>query len=373
METDQNGLYYMRARYYNQDIKRFINRDIVSGDITNSRSLNRYCYVQENPVSLTDPFGLCPDGNSVFRNLYSALGGADWNAIGHAALDVAGFFWDGADIINAVWYACEGNTKMAITSAVCALPALGMGIGGLMGRSSRLATAGKAVKAAAMMSQGAMGVVSGIEMARTGFTNILNGLESGNIRTGDVAGFIGGIAISVLSGKNMVSSGRELLTISEEAGKLSKAGKEQRVESESGSRTKLNYVTSNGLVSEATPNKTTTVLGTYKDDTGAILDELGNVKSLDFGPRDGGFNLLNTPDELYVSPNQFWNEYNKPWLDNAIARNDIFKIATEPTWDNLTRVNMITGKTELTGFGREYTYLKKHGYYFDTITKTMVK
>ncbi len=142
---------------------------------------------------------------------------------------------------------------------------------------------------------------------------------------------------------------------------------------ESGSKAKLDYVTSNGLVLETTPNKTTTVLGTYKSDTGAILDELGNVKSLDFGPRDGGFNLLNTPDELYVSPNQFWNEYNKPWLDNAIARNDIFKIATEPTWDNLTCVNMFTGKTELTGFGREYTYLKKHGYYFDAVTKTMVK
>ena len=141
----------------------------------------------------------------------------------------------------------------------------------------------------------------------------------------------------------------------------------------SGSKAKLDYVTSNGLVLETTPNKTTTVLGTYKSDTGAILDELGNVKSLDFGPRDGGFNLLNTPDELYVSPNQFWNEYNKPWLDNAIARNDIFKIATEPKWDNLTRINMFTGKTELTGFGREYTYLKKHGYYFDAVTKTMVK
>ena len=38
---------------------------------------------------------------------------------------------------------------------------------------------------------------------------------------------------------------------------------------------------------------------------------------------DGGFNLLNTPDELYVSPSQFWNEYNKPWkpwLDNAIEK-----------------------------------------------------
>lgn len=142
---------------------------------------------------------------------------------------------------------------------------------------------------------------------------------------------------------------------------------------ESGNNTKLNYVTSNGLVLETTPNKTTTVLGTYKSDTGSILDELGNVKSLDFGPRDGGFNLLNTPDELYVSPNQFWNEYNKPWLDNAIARDDIFKIATEPTWDNLTRINMFTGKTELTGFGREYTYLKKHGYSFDAVTKTMFK
>lgn len=87
---------------------------------------------------------------------------------------------------------------------------------------------------------------------------------------------------------------------------------------------------------------------------------------------DGGFNLLNTPDELYVLPSQFWNEYNKPWkpwLDNAIEKKDIFKIATEPTWDNLTRVNMFTGKTELTGFGREYTYLKKYGYYFDTVTK----
>ena len=52
------------------------------------------------------------------------------------------------------------------------------------------------------------------------------------------------------------------------------------------------------------------------------------------GDEDGGFNLLNIPDELYVSPSQFWNEYNKPWLDNAIEKNDIFKIATEPTWDN---------------------------------------
>ena len=144
-----------------------------------------------------------------------------------------------------------------------------------------------------------------------------------------------------------------------------------RTDIEGGLKTKLDYVTSNGLELEATPGRTTTVLGTYKSDTGAILDELGNVKSLDFGPRDGSFNLLNTPDELYVSPEQFWTKYNKPWLDNVIARDDIVKIATESTWDNLTRINRVTGKTELTGFGREYTYLKQHGYRYDAKTKIM--
>ena len=38
---------------------RFINEDIVTGDISNSNSLNRYSYVEGNPVTMVDPFGLC--------------------------------------------------------------------------------------------------------------------------------------------------------------------------------------------------------------------------------------------------------------------------------------------------------------------------
>lgn len=34
--TDSNGLYYMRTRYYNPDIKLFINQNVVEGNITNS-------------------------------------------------------------------------------------------------------------------------------------------------------------------------------------------------------------------------------------------------------------------------------------------------------------------------------------------------
>jgi len=36
----------MRARYYSFVIRRFINEDVVTGDIANSNSLNRYTYVE---------------------------------------------------------------------------------------------------------------------------------------------------------------------------------------------------------------------------------------------------------------------------------------------------------------------------------------
>ena len=48
----------MRARYYNIAIKRFCNQDILTGEIGESKSLNRYAYVEGNPVSYLDPFGL---------------------------------------------------------------------------------------------------------------------------------------------------------------------------------------------------------------------------------------------------------------------------------------------------------------------------
>jgi RHS repeat-associated protein len=56
--TDENGLYYMRARYYNPDIKRFVNLDVLLGSIDSGQSLNRYAYVNGNPVLYTDPYGL---------------------------------------------------------------------------------------------------------------------------------------------------------------------------------------------------------------------------------------------------------------------------------------------------------------------------
>nr|WP_272915047.1 RHS repeat-associated core domain-containing protein [Saccharibacillus sp. WB 17] len=62
VQTDVNGLYQMRARYYNPAIKRFVNRDVLSGSIGDGLTLNRYAYVNGNPVSYIDPFGLSADG-----------------------------------------------------------------------------------------------------------------------------------------------------------------------------------------------------------------------------------------------------------------------------------------------------------------------
>ena len=56
--TDRNGLIYMRARYYSPEMRRFINADIVAGEIANGITLNRYAYANGNPVAFVDPMGL---------------------------------------------------------------------------------------------------------------------------------------------------------------------------------------------------------------------------------------------------------------------------------------------------------------------------
>ena len=146
VSTDANGLYYMRQRYYNPEIKRFVNQDILTGSLSNSQSLNQYSYVQGNPVSYTDPFGLSP-----VNGLFS-----DSNNI-HGTLTLLGFTPGPtgvlADLADALLYLVEGDAAMAAWSLVaigCSSLAL---VGKLAKPGKNLAKAGKLSRTANHMEE----------------------------------------------------------------------------------------------------------------------------------------------------------------------------------------------------------------------------
>jgi|GEM_PF-1196244 len=57
MYDSESGLYYLRARYYDPRVGRFISEDTNKGDINNPSSLNLYTYCYNNPLKYVDPSG----------------------------------------------------------------------------------------------------------------------------------------------------------------------------------------------------------------------------------------------------------------------------------------------------------------------------
>ena len=55
--SDQTGLYFYNARYYDATIGRFISPDSIVPNPANPQSLNRYSYCLNNPLRYTDPSG----------------------------------------------------------------------------------------------------------------------------------------------------------------------------------------------------------------------------------------------------------------------------------------------------------------------------
>ena len=57
------GLYYLRARYYDPYIGRFISQDSYWGEDDNPLSLNLYTYVHNDPINFWDPTGHIEDSD----------------------------------------------------------------------------------------------------------------------------------------------------------------------------------------------------------------------------------------------------------------------------------------------------------------------
>ena len=202
--TDENGLYYMRARYYNSDIKRFINQDIKTGGIGDSQSLNRYAYCEGNPVSLVDPFGLSPENANGTGNKWTI----------HDTLNVVGLFWDGADLINAALYAKEGNWVEAAKSAACALPFVGNVVAGVT-KATRLAKAGETVctilKTASKLQNTVSSATQALELAGDAR---LEYAKEGRITANVAARAAGAVVMAGLSAASAKSLTKEVLNMS---------------------------------------------------------------------------------------------------------------------------------------------------------------
>ena len=56
-KDDETGLHYYNARYYDSEIRRFIQPDDLVQNAFDPQSLNRYSYVQNNPLRYVDPTG----------------------------------------------------------------------------------------------------------------------------------------------------------------------------------------------------------------------------------------------------------------------------------------------------------------------------
>ncbi|KPF65771.1 hypothetical protein IP84_17435, partial [beta proteobacterium AAP99] len=67
-ENDPTGLMYYRARYYLPNCARFISEDPIGWA---SGQVNNYAYVGGDPISLVDPYGLCGDFWSDFKDQFS--------------------------------------------------------------------------------------------------------------------------------------------------------------------------------------------------------------------------------------------------------------------------------------------------------------
>lgn len=108
----------MRNRYYNPEIKRFMNRDVIVGNIEDSQTLNRYAYVNGNPITYNDPFGLARE----------SIVGSSWLSNIQTTLDIAGMvpgLGIFPDVLNASIYLSTGNYEEALWSGIGAIPIVG--------------------------------------------------------------------------------------------------------------------------------------------------------------------------------------------------------------------------------------------------------
>jgi hypothetical protein len=144
------------------------------------------------------------------------------------------------------------------------------------------------------------------------------------------------------------------------------------------------------------PEKTTTLLGKWKDPACGGTCETIDSRLSKSGQNTGGVNAFSEDIPAGWTPQQIWDNVNEPWLQNAALRGDVIRVVSDPlniknifantegipasvfsSSENLSNylknLNDLPTIEKLSFYGREIRHLSKNNYLFDAITKTFVK
>ena len=349
VSSDSNGLYYMRARYYNPAIRRFINQDVETGSMDDSASLNRYAYVQGNPISLTDPFGLSPDmeygnyeANALKRLFKVADKVADYLPVVGTARDIKRSYnaFKNGNVADGIKHGATAALALAVPTAKLATKAA----------KTTLKLAKNALKAEKCISKTAEIATEGIKLA--GNSSWLGRLAN---KAGDVSKKI---AKAVKNGVSTVAR-----TVKREAVKIYKDNRgcvNFGAESRFGKKSRCKTIS-------------------YKDYDNIYQSSIHNAgkNKIMLGKYDGGgptsYITKAGDDYTYFSLGNEWNIIKAKY---GYTDDDMFKLFNEAFLDD----GINAGKTfhfshnpinDTDSLGKEYQYLLKNNYKWDAGSMTM--
>lgn len=123
------------------------------------------------------------------------------------------------------------------------------------------------------------------------------------------------------------------------------------------------------------PDKTTTILGKWKDPSCGGTCEVIDSRLSKSGQNIGGVNVLSENIPSGWTDQQIWDNVNEPWLRDAASRGDVIRVVSDPTLPT----NIYKPDGSLSFFGREHELLTKPvsqgglGYTYNPSTFSYVK
>ena len=260
VQTDSNGIYYHRARYYHPQLRRFLNQDVQLGSITSHAGMNRFAYANGQPVTGVDPWGLAPAdgvGNTYIQAFYTGMYGRGLSQL-YAQANIA----SGVLNANQAYTAPGGRFARSIGTfdgtVVQAVVDFGTGAGTLAGiinmrAAENFAASGSPGSALGKLASGAVGSELGAAGTAWDLVSTIRHLQDGNyadaIESGASAG-LGATGLLLTAADAMpltaiaAGTGQLVVGVGEFVSQVSLNRKEE-------CRRKQALATSNALVAQA--------------------------------------------------------------------------------------------------------------------------